>query len=260
MEKNTAVVSNFDFYSIRMSQEVALITFQENMLFPLVDLEARDSLLNDIDRLSGIQSIKVILMLHNPYMTGCNEYYGFYENLKAQETERMALHRLGNIVNQLVLKIIGSEKFFIHAGGGEAISLIFNIGLACDYRIVEESTVFHNPYMELGLLPKGGGPFFLLHRLGRNMAYEMLLSRSKITASEALKLGLLDKVVPVSRLEDAALSVAHRFGQIPSRTLSGIKRLVNFSFKDLKDYLETENQEIIKAGENYFRTHLEKVF
>lgn len=235
------------------------MTFRENMLSPLIDLEARDCLLNDIDRLSKIPSVKVILMLHNPYMTGCKEYYDFYQNLKTRGIDRNVLHRLGNIVNQLVLKIVESEKFFIHAGGGEAISLIFNIGLACDYKIVEENTIFHNPYMELGLLPKGGGPFFLLHRLGRSMAYEMLLSRSKITASEALKLGLLDKVVPVFRLEEAGLSVAHRFGQIPSHTLSGIKRLVNFSFRDLKDYLETENKEIIKAGENYFRTHLEKV-
>jgi len=64
----------------------------------------------------------------------------------------------------------------------------------------------------------------------------------------------LYKIVPKPWLEEASLKVAHLFSQIPHRTLSGIKKLVNYSIHDMKDYLETENREIWKAGKDYLRT------
>ena len=242
-----------DFFSLRVDKEVAILRFRENMLVPLNDLRARDRLINTIGRLSGDPSIKIVLMIHHPYKTGCKEYFDFYHGLTLKGADRNTLIRLGNVVNQLVIDIVESDKFFIHVGSGEAVSLIFNIATACDYRIVGEDTIFHNPYMDLGVLPKGGGPFFLLHKLGRSKAFEMLLFRKKFSAREALELGILDKIVPEPWLEDTALKTAHRFGQIPGRTLSGIKKLVNCSVHGLKDYLETENQEVWKAGDHYIR-------
>jgi len=255
MKKDSIDTKINDFFSVRIDKEVAILRFRENMLLPLIDSINRDRLINHIDKLSREPSIKVILMLHNPYKTGYKDYFNFYRNLTVQEADRNILYMLGNVVNRLILNIVKSDKFFIHAGSGETISMILNIGLACDYRIVGEDTLFHNPYIDLGVLPKGGGPFFLLHKLGRSKAYEMLLFRKTLSAREALKLGILDKIVPNPGLEEAALKAAHRFGQIPSRTLSGIKKLVNYSIQDLEDYLKTENQEIWKISEGYLRNH-----
>ena len=92
---------------------------------------------------------------------------------------------------------------------------------------------------------------------------EMLLFRKNLSAREAFELGVLDQIVPEPWLEESALKAAHRFGEIPRRTLSGIKKLVNYSIHDLKDYLETENQEVWKAGEDYLRNpnnHLDGEF
>jgi 2-(1,2-epoxy-1,2-dihydrophenyl)acetyl-CoA isomerase len=124
------------------------------------------------------------------------------------------------------------------------ISQDFYVDLACDYSIVADNTVIHKPYLELGLVPKGGGAYFLKKKLGHSIAYRVLLSQKAITADEALELGIVDEVVPYDDLENAALRTAELFTQSPATSLSRTKKLLNYSWKDLAENLENENFEL----------------
>jgi enoyl-CoA hydratase/carnithine racemase len=123
--------------------------------------------------------------------------------------------------------------------------LFLNISLACDYRIVADNTVIQNPCLEYGLVPKGGGAFFLSKIIGAAGAYRVMLSEDDISASEALKLGLVDEVVAFSELRDAAFKVAEDFARKPARSLRCCKRLLNYSLRELREYLEFETDELI---------------
>jgi enoyl-CoA hydratase/carnithine racemase len=157
------------------------------------------------------------------------------------------VHRLHNVFTQIILRIVELNKIVVHANSGKVISLFLNFSLACDYRIVADNTVFQNPYFKLGLVPIGGGAFFLSRRLGRSKALEILLSDADITADEAMKLGIVDKVVPRQELEKAAVDTARNFAQKPARSLAGLKKLINYSMIDLKDYMAIEYKELIKV-------------
>jgi 2-(1,2-epoxy-1,2-dihydrophenyl)acetyl-CoA isomerase len=74
-----------------------------------------------------------------------------------------------------------------------------------------------------------------------------MLSDKDITADEAMKLGIADKVVPREELEKAAVDEARRFAQKPARSLAGLKKLINYSMIDLKDYMAIEYKELIKV-------------
>ena len=65
-----------------------------------------------------------------------------------------------------------------------------------------------------------------------------------MSANEALRLGLIDKVVPISELQGDALKIAENYARKPTSSLKCIKRLLNFNLKDLKEYLAYETQEI----------------
>jgi len=134
----------------------------------------------------------------------------------------------------------------VHSNSGLAIPLFLNISLACDYRIVADNTMFQKPYLKLGMVPTGGGAFFLSKIIGRSKAFTLLLSERDINAHEAVKLGIVDKIVPVEGLEAATLEMAQELARKPARTLTVAKKLLNYSIKDLKDYLDFENQEILK--------------
>jgi len=75
-----------------------------------------------------------------------------------------------------------------------------------------------------------------------------MLSEVDITAGEALKLGLVDEIVAFNELRDAAFKVAEDFARKPSRSLRCCKWLLNFSFKELREYLEFETDELTKRN------------
>ena len=235
-----------DFYAAERMNDIILLRFKEDMLFRTTDLNLRDEVLGYLERVSKSDSIKVMVLFSSPDKSGIEEYFEFYHQLLKSKWAQNDFHRLCNTVDQFIMKIVDSNKIIIHANSGRVISLYLNVSLACDYRIVADNTVFQNPDIELGLVPKGGGPFFLSKRLGLSKAYEILLSGEDITAHEAQDLGFVDKVVPLNTLENAALEVAHRFAQKPASTLAGGKRLLHFSMNDLKDYLRLENQELLR--------------
>jgi 2-(1,2-epoxy-1,2-dihydrophenyl)acetyl-CoA isomerase len=141
---------------------------------------------------------------------------------------------------------MGLDQVVIHACQGNIISLFLNISLACDYRIAADNTLFCNPYLDLGMIPMGGGPFFLSQMRGAGNPWETLLLNKNINVQRALEIGLVDRVVASSDLDKTALEIAHRFADNNAGTLAGLKRLVNFSKRDLKAYFELEKQEIFK--------------
>ncbi|MEA3232210.1 MAG: enoyl-CoA hydratase-related protein, partial [Thermodesulfobacteriota bacterium] len=117
----------------------------------------------------------------------------------------------------------------------------------CDYRIITDNTVFQNPNLELEMVPKGGGVFFLSKMVGPVKASKILLSGEDITAAEALELGIVDKVVPVKKLGETAIKVAQTYAEKPATYLSGIKRLLNYDIKTLEGCLECENELLRRA-------------
>jgi enoyl-CoA hydratase/carnithine racemase len=228
-------------------ESIAIIHFKEHMLFHATGLRARDSIMAYLDRVSEDDSIKVVLIISSYKNRDQKDYFDFYSQIMKSKYDLGPFYRLCNVIDQFILKIVGLDKFVINVSSGDVISLFLNVSLACDYRVIADNTIFHNPYLDLGLLPKGGGPFFLSRMLDSWKAYKVLLLRRLITAEEALELAFVDKVVPIAELEQTAIEVAEDFRKIPLSIISGIKRLKNYSIHDLRDYLELENEELRKT-------------
>ena len=248
--KNTMTSSSeLSVFEENRENEIAILRFKENLLFHIQDLKVRDNLLNYFDRVSEDTSVKVMIIIPFPENECRIKYVQFYRNIIERKYDQNAVHRLYNVINQIILKITSLNKIVIHAISGQVMCLFMNLSLACDYRIAAESTIFQNCYLDLGLLPKGGSAYFLSKRLGLGKAYEILLLREEITAEEACEWGIINKVVPDDRLEESAVALARRFAQRPARTIEGLKHLLHFSRQDLKDYLEFENHELLKIIE-----------
>ncbi len=236
-----------EFFTAQRLDEIVMLRLKENLLFRATDLSVRDTVLDYLERVSRTDSIKVVVIISSPKAKGSEEYFNFFHRVLISKFDDKDVHRLHNVFSQIILRIVDLNKIVVHANSGTVISLFLNFSLACDYRIVADDTVFQNPYFKLGLVPIGGGAFFLSRRLGRSKALEILLSDKDITADEAKKLGIVDKVVPQEELEKAAVDTARYFAQKPARSLAGLKKLINYSLMDLKDYMALEYQELIKT-------------
>lgn len=246
MEKDCGFDMTHDFFSAERIDDIAVLNFKKSLLLQAIDMKAKTSLFDCLEHISNNDAIKVVLIIGSPDKTGNEEYFAFYRQVFESKLDQYAINRLYNAVDQFVLQIVDFNKMVVHADSGKVISLFMNVSFACDYRIIGDNTVFENPCLELGLVPKGGGAFFLSKSLGRSKAFEILLSRKDITAQEAMRLGIVDKVVPLAELNEAALKIAKHFAEKPASSVSGVKRLINFSIKDLKDCLELENCVLLK--------------
>jgi 2-(1,2-epoxy-1,2-dihydrophenyl)acetyl-CoA isomerase len=247
MRAETTSNERQDFYLLKQFDDIAILKLGNNFLFEAIDQAINNPLLDVFDHIAENDGIKGLVIMNCIEQIGSEEYIDFYRQVLDAEVDRISIQRMCNVFDQLILKIVRLNKPVIHADCGEVISLFLNMSLACDYRIIATHTTFRKPYFELETLPKGGGAFFLCKMLGYSQAKQFLMSEKDINALEALEMGIVDQVVPDDKLEETTIQVAHDWTRRSIRSTVGIKRLINYSMKDLKDYLSFESQELLRT-------------
>ena len=101
--------------------------------------------------------------------------------------------------------------------------------MAADMRIASDRSVFASPQVGLGITPGLGGGQRLLRLCGRASARRLILTGERIDAAEALRLGLVESVVPPAVLWDTAKAIAMRLASKPREALERAKRMVNYA-------------------------------
>ncbi|MEN2419949.1 enoyl-CoA hydratase-related protein [Streptomyces rimosus] len=139
------------------------------------------------------------------------------------------LIRLG--AQRLVSAVLDCEKPVLAAVNGTAAGLGAHLAFACDLVVAAESATFIEVFARRGLVPDGGGAYLLPRLVGPQRAKELLFFGDAVTAAEAERLGLVNRVVPDASLEKAARDWADRLATGPTRALALTKQLVNASLE-----------------------------
>jgi len=119
------------------------------------------------------------------------------------------------------------DKPLIAAVNGYAMGGGMELALACDIRVCSENAQFALSEVRIGSVPAAGGTQRLPRCIGRSDAMLLLLTGDRIDAPEALRIGLVSRVVPLSKLMDEAHGIARRIADNAPLSVSAIKRLVN---------------------------------
>jgi enoyl-CoA hydratase/carnithine racemase len=123
------------------------------------------------------------------------------------------------------------EKPTIAAVNGAAAGLGMDIALCCDFIVASEQAFFTMSYVQRGLIPDGGGLYFLPRRVGLPRAKELIFSARRVMADEALRIGLADRVVPAEVLVTAATDWAAELGGGNSTALALSKSILDQTFE-----------------------------
>jgi enoyl-CoA hydratase/carnithine racemase len=100
----------------------------------------------------------------------------------------------------------------------------FELALATDFRIADETAVFGLPEVELGIVPSSGGTYRLVRALGPARAKELMLLKPRIDAAEALRLGVATEVVQPGQALARALELAAQVAALPPLAASAAKQ------------------------------------
>lgn len=147
---------------------------------------------------------------------------------------------LEKLVHRIPLALRDLDKPVIASVNGPAMGAGLDMALMCDIRIASDRAVFAESYINVGLVPGDGGAFFLPRLVGVAKALELLLTGERIDAAEALRIGLVNRVVPEKELEKESWELASTIAQKSPRVARLIKRLVYEGLSsDVKTALDT---------------------
>ena len=151
--------------------------------------------------------------------------------------------------NPIIKKIRTIEKPIVAAVNGVAAGAGANIALACDIVVATEHASFIQAFSKIGLIPDSAGTFFLPRLIGFQKASALMMLGDKVTATEALTLGMIYKLYPTAIFEEEVKILVENLAQMPTKAIGLTKRLLNQSLiNNLEQQLQLESDLQIEAS------------
>jgi len=123
----------------------------------------------------------------------------------------------------LIRTIVRAQKPFIACVQGAAVGFGADLALACDFRVFGSSGFVQEKFVDIGLMPDGGGTFWLPRLVGLGRALETLMLARRIKAEQARELGLCTEVAPDADVERTTQALAEELSQKAPLALAAIK-------------------------------------
>jgi 2-(1,2-epoxy-1,2-dihydrophenyl)acetyl-CoA isomerase len=167
------------------------------------------------------------------------------ETLKTKKSCKPFFLEISKTVHTAVAEIRRSEKPVIASIPGFAGGVAFGLILAADLRIASEAASFSAATIRIGLVANGSATYHLPRIVGLAKASEILFLGESLSAKDALRIGLVNRVVPAAELKSAVQAIALKLAESPRKALGRLKKLLDASAgASLKTQLEAERQAI----------------
>jgi 2-(1,2-epoxy-1,2-dihydrophenyl)acetyl-CoA isomerase len=143
--------------------------------------------------------------------------------------------------NPIIRAMRALPKPIVGAINGVAAGAGASLAMACDLRIASEAASFALAFGRVGLVPDSGATWFLPRLVGSSRAAEIALLGDSVAAADALRLGLVGRVVPAGQLATESMAIATRLAAGAPRALALTKRALNAAWEhDLDAALDYE--------------------
>jgi enoyl-CoA hydratase len=215
---------------------IALLTINRPDKRNALNGATRTALLGALDDIRNDDAIRVVAITgagDKAFVAGAD--IGEFEGRTAVDQFRvMKGPSVFDAVEAFPKPVIAMINGFALGGGCE-------LAMACDFRVAADSARLGQPEVGLGIIPGGGGTQRLPRLVGSGNAYKLLYTGELIEAAEALRIGLVDEVVPAAGLRERVLALAAMIAEKSPVALQLIKEAVRASLRtSLDDGLRLE--------------------
>ncbi len=201
----------------------------------------REDLHDAITRASADAGVRVIVL------TGAGKGFCAGGDVKAMSEARASgqarplAERYAPLRDRTLLALRDAPQPIIAAVNGAAAGAGMNLALACDIRIASTTAKFAQAFVKRGLHPDWGGTYLLPRVVGMAKAAEMIFTGDLIDAEEALRLGLVSRVVAPEALMPAAYELARKIAAGPPVAIRLARRALHRNAEsDFRSALEYE--------------------
>jgi 2-(1,2-epoxy-1,2-dihydrophenyl)acetyl-CoA isomerase len=142
---------------------------------------------------------------------------------------------VGNVLRNeympMLMRLRTMPKPVIAALNGPAVGIGASYALACDIRIATPEAYLLEAFINIGLAPDGGVSWLLPRLAGTGVAYEMFFTGKPLSAADAHRLGVVNRIVAQERLEEEVRELAAQIASQPRQALAAAKRAVNHALE-----------------------------
>jgi 2-(1,2-epoxy-1,2-dihydrophenyl)acetyl-CoA isomerase len=242
----------------QVSDGVAVLTLARPEVLNAFNDELGHALLAAVEKAAGDEGVRCIVI------TGEGRAFSSGEDLGAlaEGYRRGASAPLGNVLidryNPLIRAVTSAPKPVVAALNGVAAGAGASLALACDFRIASAKAKLVLAFIKVGLVPDSGGIWWLTKLVGAAKAWELCSLGEPIAADEALRLNLVNRVVPPEEFDEAWRGFAAELAAGPTRAFALTKRLLRSATEStLDEQLDLEGELQAEAGRT--QDHLEGV-
>ncbi len=185
------------------------------------------------------------------YLTGAGKGFCAGQDLaEVADPEGPGMEKiLGEHYNPIIERLRAMPKPIVAAVNGVAAGAGANIALACDVVVSTASASFIQAFSKIGLIPDSGGTFTLPRLIGMQRASALMMLGDKVSAADALQMGMLYKVFDDAVFAEESKKIAATLSQMPTKALGYIKHALNQSAANtISEQLQLEDEYQQKAS------------
>jgi 2-(1,2-epoxy-1,2-dihydrophenyl)acetyl-CoA isomerase len=234
------------------ADSLATITLNRPDAMNALDIATKEALLDALLRAADDSAVRAVLL------TGRGRAFCVGQDLKehvallaqARATGRgSAMSTVAQHYNPIVSAIAGMPKPVVAAVNGVAAGAGAGFAFAADLRVVADSASFHTSFTGVALTADSGVSWTLQRLIGHGRAADLLLFPRKVTAQEALELGIANRVVPAAELAAQGQALARQLAQGPTTAYAAVKESLAYAAgHPLADALAKEEELQLRAG------------
>lgn len=236
---------------VERSGPLATITMNRPEARNAIDLTMRQELVAALDEVEADAAARVLIL------TGAGEHFcagGDVKSMKARRSTAAEGRARVQMLNAMVLRLVDFPRPTIAMVDGFAVGAGTNLALCCDLVVASERAKFGELFNKIGLAPDGGGTWLLSRLVGLARAKELIFTGDVFDAAEALRIGLVNRVVAPAELRAVTRALAEKIAAGPPAVQRLAKHMVNrAATTDLATALDLEaySQGLAIAGDDH---------
>lgn len=239
-----------DCLILEIKDKTAYITLNRPDVYNAFNDELSYALQDALKEATRNDEVRVVVL------TGAGKAFCSGQDLKdiSQKENRSLRDSIDKRYNPIIKAMRTMPKPIICRLNGVAAGAGCSLALASDMVIAAENASLIEIFINVGLVLDSGSSYFLPRVVGSQKAFELATMGSKVTAAQALELGIVTKVVPAEELDAAVETVVSFYRNAPTKAVGLMKKMLNKSFNsDLDTMLEYEAncQEIAGNSDDY---------
>ncbi|KEI43292.1 enoyl-CoA hydratase [Saccharopolyspora rectivirgula] len=228
---------------------VRLLTLNRPDSFNALTVELKERLLEALRQAAADDSVRAVVI------TGAGKAFCAGQDLKEhvamlEANDPTPLKTVEEHYNPLIKTVTSMPKPVIAAVNGTAAGAGASLAFACDLRIASDNAKFLMAFANVALSADSGASWTLPRLIGYGRAMEMMLLAEPVDAQEALRIGMVNRVVPAGQAVEAASELASRMAVGPTSAYARIKEtMLAAAAEGLAEALAVEAGAQAEAGQ-----------